>query len=252
VPPKKKVKQTDAIFAELKRVHTESEQSEDTVRASVDAKATVKIGPFSRGGYSRTGTKGGDHDFAATGKLTPVGIFLPEEKELDLTFTTSKVTSDCIVDTIEGWWQRNRERFAQKKQLLLDLDNGPENHSRRSQFLKRMIQFAWTWQVTVVLAYYPPYHSKYNPIERCWGILENYWRGELLDSESAVLGYAGKMTYNGEHPHVQKTEKVYQSGVRLSSKELDELEQFVQRTEGLEKWFVVIPPIPPNSEQAIA
>jgi transposase len=27
--------------------------------------------------------------------------------------------------------------------------------------------------------YYPPYHSKYNPIERLWGILENYWRGEL-------------------------------------------------------------------------
>ncbi|WP_419606290.1 ISAzo13-like element transposase-related protein, partial [Thiolapillus sp.] len=32
------------------------------------------------------------------------------------------------------------------------------------------------------LAYYPPYHSKYNPVERLWGVLENHWRGELLDS----------------------------------------------------------------------
>ena len=40
--------------------------------------------------------------------------------------------------------------------------------------------------------YYPPYHSKYNPIERCWGVLEVYWNGELLDSEAAVLGYAGE------------------------------------------------------------
>lgn len=71
---------------------------------------------------------------------------------------------------------------------MLDLDNGPENHSRRSQFLLRMIRLARQEQITVVLAYYPPYHSKDNPIERCRGILENYWRGELLDSEAAVLG----------------------------------------------------------------
>ncbi|HIE01648.1 MAG TPA: hypothetical protein EYP59_15380 [Thiotrichaceae bacterium] len=31
------------------------------------------------------------------------------------------------------------------------------------------------------LAYYPPYHSKYNPVERVWGVLENYWKGDILD-----------------------------------------------------------------------
>ncbi len=251
MPPQKKVKETDAIFAELKRVHGEAEQAGDTVRASLDTKATVKIGPFSRGGRSRTGTEGADHDFTATGKLTPFGVFQPDGDELDLYFTASKVTSDFIADALEDWWRRNAERFAAKKRLLLDLDNGPENHSRRSQFLSRMIEFAWTFGVTVLLCYYPPYHSKYNPIERCWGILENYWRGELLDSEAAVLGYAAQMTYNGNHPHVQKVEEVYNTGVRLSRRELDELEQFVQRTEGLEKWFVIIPPDPPHPDQGI-
>jgi hypothetical protein len=211
----------------------------------------VKIGPFSRGGYSRTGTQGADHDFKATGKLTPFGIFVPDEDELDLYFTQSKVTADFMVDALEDWWGRNQERLAAKKALLLDLDNGPENHSRRSQFLKRLIEFAWRFGVTVLLCYYPPYHSKYNPIERCWGILENYWRGELLDSERAVLGYAQQMTYNGKHPHIHKNDKEYKTGVRLSRKALDELEQFVQRTDGLEKWFVVIPPSPPNPDQAI-
>jgi hypothetical protein len=218
------------------------------VRASIDTKATVKVGPFSRGGHSRTGTEGADHDFKATGKFTPFGIFMPDEDELDLYFTPSKVTADFMADALEDWWCRNKERLAAKKTLLLDLDNGPENHSRRSQFLLRMIQFAWKYRVTLMLCYYPPYHSKYNPIERCWGILENYWRGELLDSEAAVLGYAGQMTYNGKHPQVQKVEKEYETGVRLSRKELDELEQFVQRTQGLEKWFVLIPP---NPDQAI-
>jgi transposase len=37
-------------------------------------------------------------------------------------------------------------------------------------------------------AYYPPYHGKYNAIERCWGILELHWNGALLDSLDAVLG----------------------------------------------------------------
>ncbi|NRB09761.1 MAG: hypothetical protein HRU34_23665, partial [Richelia sp.] len=25
--------------------------------------------------------------------------------------------------------------------------------------------------------YYAPYHSKYNPIEGCWGILDQHWNG---------------------------------------------------------------------------
>src|SRR5262249_43669440 len=107
----KKVKETDAIFEELSRVHREARQSDDTVRASYDAKATVKIGPFSRGGYSRTGTVAADHDFKATSNLTPAGIFVPGEDELDLYLTESKVTSDFIADLIEDWWDRNRKRF---------------------------------------------------------------------------------------------------------------------------------------------
>jgi transposase len=191
------------------------------VRASYDAKATVKIGPFARGGYSRTGTQAADHDFKATGNLTPAGIFVPGAGELDLYFSGSKVTSDFIADVIEDWWGRNRGRFGGKKKLVLNLDNGPENQSRRSQFLLRMILLAQKEQITVHLAYYPPYHSKYNPIERCWGILENYWR-------------------------VERTTKHYPTGVRLSRKGLARLESFVQRQQGLEKWFVVIPPPGPD------
>jgi hypothetical protein len=53
VPPPKKVKQTDAIFEELKRVNPKADRAEDTLRISIDAKATVNVGPFSRRGRSR-------------------------------------------------------------------------------------------------------------------------------------------------------------------------------------------------------
>jgi hypothetical protein len=229
----------------LKQAHEDAAASRDTLRLSLDAKAAVKIGPFSRGGYSRTGNQGADHDFEPVGQLTPFGIFVPEYDELDLYFTHSKVTSDFIVDVLDEWWRRNQERFAAVRQLLLDLDNGPENHSRRTQFLYRVVQFAQKYQVTVQLAYYPPYHSKYNPIERCWGVLEGYWRGEILSSEEAVLGHARSMTYNGIHPRVHRVVQEYAKGVLRTAGQMKQLETLVQRAPGLEKWFVdILPPSP--------
>jgi hypothetical protein len=152
------------------------------------AKAAVQIGQFSRGGPSRTGNQGADHDCGADGPLTPFGILVPEYEERDLCFTHSKVTRDFRVDALEEWWQRNRNRWAEIRERVVDLDNGPENHSRRTQFLHRLVRFAWKYQLGVPWAYYPPSHRKYNPSERCWGILEGYWRGEILDREAAVLG----------------------------------------------------------------
>src|SRR5207302_8994107 len=126
------------------------------------------------------------------------------------------------------------------RKLILDLDNGPENSGQRSQWLWRLILLARQWQLTVVLVYYPPYHSKYNPIERLWGILENYWRGELLDSEQAVLGYARNMTYAQKHPEVHRVTRSYAKGARRTRAEKKRLEQWIERTSGLEKWGVLI------------
>jgi Rhodopirellula transposase DDE domain len=111
------VKETDAIFQNLTEVHRRAAGSEDTLRLSCDAKAPVLIGPFSRGGKSRRGTKGADHDFKPWGKLTPFGIFLPDQKELNFYFTSSKVTSDFIVDRLDQWWQGNRVRYPRIRKL---------------------------------------------------------------------------------------------------------------------------------------
>ena len=101
-------------------------------------------------------------------------------------------------------------------------------------------------ELTVELVYYPPYHSKYNPIERCWGVLEVYWNGELLDSEEAVLGFAANMTYAGRHPHVDRVSAAYCSGVRRSSAEKKLLEGRLMRQPSLPKWSVTIAPPKPD------
>jgi len=247
VPPPKKVKQTDAIFAHLKEVHEQAASDPQTLRLSLDSKATVLIGPFSRGGHSRTGTKAVDHDFKADGALTPFGIFRPQTSESALFFTDSKVTSDFMADCLGQWIEERAEALKGIRKLVLDLDNGPENSGQRSQWLLRMVQLAQRYGWVVVLAYYPPYHSKYNPIERLWGLLENYWRGELLDSEAAVQGYAAKMTYNGVHPRTHRCTGKYAKGVKLTKAARKRLEQRLQRKAGLEKWAIEIAP-PPTDE----
>src|SRR5215468_2604714 len=105
--------------------------------------------------------------------------------------------------------------------------------------------FPWGPARRRYMAYYPPYHSKYNPIERCWGVLEGYWRGEILSSEEAVLGLARSMTYNGVHPTVHRVTQEYAKGVVRTAARMKQLETLVYRVPGLEKWFVdILPPSP--------
>ncbi len=224
----------------MKQRNEEADADEYTLRLSMDAKATVKIGPFARGGKSRVRTSAADHDFGPAATVTPVGIFLPATDELFLYGVTSKVTSDCLVDRLVDWWETVKERFADITTLVINLDNGPESHSRRTQFMQRLVEFAQHYHLTIRLTYYPPYHSKYNPIERCWGILEQHWNGALLDSLDAVIQYACTMTWKGKHPLVSLVTTVYQTGVKLTKQAMQAVEAQLQRLPHLDKWFVDI------------
>lgn len=111
----KKIPETDAIFEQLAHVNAEADADERVLRLSLDAKATVLIGDYSRGGRSRLVVKAADHDFQPEEKLTPFGIFLPQSHELYLYFTNSKVTSDFIVDCLQHFWLSQKDRFPQVK-----------------------------------------------------------------------------------------------------------------------------------------
>ena len=206
------------------------------MRISIDAKATVLVGPYSRGGRSRFTVKAADHDFGPDEKLTPFGILLPDFDELHITLTPSHVTSDFIVDCLQDFRETTKQRFPQVITLLINLDNGPENSSIRTQFVDE-------FQINVLLAYYPPYHSKYNPIERGWGVLEQHRNGTLFDTVDTVVKFAQTMKWKGNNPVVKLVEKTYQRGVSLTKKAMDQMEKRFKRLEGLEKWFVKISPI---------
>jgi len=119
----------------------------------------------------------------------------------------SNTTSDCYVDILEMWWKsKMKELNDQKdnvKKLVINLDNGPQQNSHRTQFMKRIQDFSNKSKIAITLAYYPPYHSKYNPVERPFGSLEKHWSGELLSSEDDVIGFAKTMQWAGKNPKVE-------------------------------------------------
>ena len=72
------------------------------MRVSVDGKATVKIGPYSRGGCTRCAPRAADHDMGCQEKYTPFGMVNEDRGALCVTFSRSAKTSDFIVDGLEA------------------------------------------------------------------------------------------------------------------------------------------------------
>jgi Rhodopirellula transposase DDE domain len=209
----------------------------------MDCKATIKLGEFARGGKTRGSEQGLDHDFGSVGQSIPCGILDEDSGQLYLQFGRSYKTSDFMVDNLETWWNGLAPLAQQETRLIqLKVDNGPESSGIRTQFLKRMVEFADAIGKPIQLLYYPPYHSKYNPIERCWGILEQHWNGTLLRNIQTVLGWAQSMTWKGIHPIVWLNNKTYQKGISLSKQEMRPIEHRLERNPELPKWDVFIQP----------
>ena len=103
-------------------------------RWSVDCKATVKIGDFSRGGQTRGDAQALDHDLGGKEKYTPCGIVDEDSAHLAMVFGSSYKTRDFLVDTLAAKWNRLEEQEkAEVSKLQIKMDNGPESSGRRTQ-----------------------------------------------------------------------------------------------------------------------
>ena len=161
---------------------------------------------------------------------------------LTLLFGSGTETSDLGVDGVERWWTRVKGTRGHIRRLVVYLDNGPNNAGTRTQFLKRMVDFADASGLVVRLVYYPPYHSKYNPVERCGSALEQKWHGGLLTSLAVILGYARRMTWRGAPPVGDELEGTYSHGVRLTKAQMRPIEARLERSKTLPKHDITIRP----------
>lgn len=221
-----------------------ADADEHTLRISIDTKATVHVGEYSRGGRSRgvQAVKALDHDMCMKEKLVPAGILEPVSGKSLLIFGTNNKTSDFMADGLILWWQHRKRGLPGVTQLVVNLDNGPECNGRRSQFLLRMTKFADLTGLCVRLVYYPPYHSKYNAIERYWAGLEKSWNGYLLSTVDTVINRAGNFYWNGMRTMACLVDAIYEKGVKLRGNAKRDLEHRLERSADLKWWDITIHP----------
>ena len=175
----------------------------------------------------------------------PCGIVDEASGALHIPCGSSYKTSDFIVDTLEAKWEaRAEQEKAETKLIQMKMDNGPESSGRRTPFLSRMVQLADRINKPMQLLYSPPYHSKDNPMERCWGLLELPWNGTKLIDAETMLGWAKQMTWKGIHPIVALSHKMYQKGISLGKAAMQALEARLKRDPNLPKYDILINPAP--------
>lgn len=178
----------------------------------------------------------------ADGVLVPFGILEVKQKQFNVVYGNSRETSDFIVDGLDHWWRYNKRRHPGITKLQIDLDNGPEIESHRTQFIKRMVDWSDKIRLPIELVYYPPYHSKYNPVEHCWGVLESHWSGALLTDLDAVREWTKTMRWDGFEPKVYYLDNEYERGMRLTAREMKPYSKRLIRNPLIGRWSLFIKP----------
>ena len=192
-----KVPETDAIFEninETKQFITKS--SDDVAVISIDDKNRKKIGNISDNGYSWFSRQALDHDTNFNCTVVPFGILDLKTNETFVYCNKGSSTANFKVDCIENYLVNKQKKYNIKR-LIIFLDNGPENSSRRTLWMKCLIDLANKYNVSIELVYYPPYHSKYNPIERYWARLQLSWSGLIINTVDKLIEIINKVNCKG-------------------------------------------------------
>jgi hypothetical protein len=190
---------------------------------SIDTKKKELIGDFYRDGVidSQETIAVNDHDFGSmgTGTVIPHGIYDVGLNRGFVHLNTSHDTSELACDSIAAWWQdHGRSTYRGAKKLLVLCDGGGSNSASRYVFKERLQELANRLGVAIRVAHYPPYCSKYNPIEhRLFPHVTRACRGVIFRTLETVRYYMSKTeTATGLEVKVRILEKVYETGQKCA------------------------------------
>ena len=156
-------------FENIARLKAEYLDSDNPI-LSMDTKKKEHLGNFYREGklYTTGVIETFDHDFpsAASGLIIPHGLFDFKRNLGHITLGFSHDTSQFACDSLDLWWQRyGQSAYPKAKSILLLCDGGGSNNARHYIFKEDLLRLVNKIEVPIRVAHYPPYCSKYNPIE---------------------------------------------------------------------------------------
>ena len=202
-------------------IDTHKEQYLDTVNPiiSMDTKKKEYIGNFYRDGilYTQGVIKTHDHDFnsLADGVVIPHGIYDLKKNTAYINIGTSKDTSEFACDCLRNWWcDQGKFDYPDATSILILCDGGGSNSSRHFIFKQDIQNLANELGIEIRISHYPPYTSKYNPIEhRLFPHVTRACQGVVFKSVELVKELIEKTkTSTGLKVTANIVNKVYQIG----------------------------------------
>ena len=198
---------------------------------SIDTKKKEVLGPLTRNEPLITKGKEAvevfDHDYPClgTGKAIPHGIYDVKLNEGYLSVGNARETAAFVVDNLEWWWERyGKDEYPKATRILILCDSGGANGQRHHLF-KKLLQ-AWARKIgkKLVICHYPPYCSKYNPIERrLFSQVHRTIKETILTDLEQVKELMSKTaTTTGLEVKVRTNEKYYPLKQPSLAKEIDQ------------------------------
>ncbi len=161
-----------------------------------------------------------DHDFlsSAQGVIIPHGIYDIKRNEGYMTLGVSRDTSEFCCDCIKSWWETyGKQQYSKASSILILSDGGGSNSSRHYIFKEDLQKLANAIGVEIRMAHYPPYTSKYNPIEhKLFCHVTRACAGTLFTSVELVKGLIDKTsTSKGLKVFTSITDKIYKTARKV-------------------------------------
>jgi len=159
---------------------------------SIDTKKKELLGNLYRDGhlYTKEVIRVYDHDFPylADGVIIPYTIYDLRHNRAYVYLGTSKDTAEFVCDCLRHWWfNYGSHLYPGASGFLVLADGGGSNSSRHFIFKSELEKLAEDLSVEIRMAHYPPYCSKWNPVEhRVFPHLTRAMQGVLLTSHALV------------------------------------------------------------------
>jgi hypothetical protein len=194
---------------------------------SIDCKKKERLGNLYRDGksYCTAPIKVYDHDYdyLGEGKVIPHGIYDMQRNEGYITIGNSHETAEFIKDNLLWWWLNYGQFFyTEAKNMLILCDAGGANGHRHHVFKKEMQELSKTIGLDIIICHYPPYASKWNPIEhRLFAHVHQTMQGVVLSDYNLVKELIQHTTTKtGLKVEVRINSKQYQIGMKTSKEQV--------------------------------
>ena len=169
-----------------------------------------------------------DHDYPslAEGRVIPHGIYDLKKNHGYINLGTSHDTSEFAIDSLCRWWQyRGRYDYPDATSILILCDSGGSNGCRSVLFKVDLQRFAEATGLVIRVAHFPPYTSKYNPIDhRLFPHVHRACQGVIFTCIERVKELMAKATTKtGLRVRVHILDKVYQTGRKATREIKDQM-----------------------------